>query len=298
MITSFEEIIIPDRIALKNGYGNLRYLELRFNEAEAHLYLHGAHVLHYQPAGQAPVLWHSQMSAFEPEKSIRGGIPVCWPWFGANPNDPEQPVHGVARLKEWEIVNKLATTTTTTVTLKLPASWYPNASLQLTVELNDQLSVTLTTVNTGDTDLYFTEALHSYFAIQDIHAVNVSGLEGQRYINQLDPAALLQTQIGPIFFSAETDRIYIDTPHDCTLIDLPLNRSIHISKENSLSTVVWNPWVDKSMRMPDFGDREFLEMVCVETANCGSNAVILSPGKTHALRLNIQVQNNINQKIV
>ncbi len=293
MTTISEEVIISDRITLKNGSGDLRYFELRFNGAEAHLYLHGAHVLHYQPAGQAPVLWHSQASAFDSKKPIRGGIPVCWPWFGAHPNDPEQPAHGIARLTEWEPVNYSATEAATTVTLRLPAHCYPNASLQLSLELSEQLSVTLTTVNTGDTDLRFTEALHSYFAIQDIPAVTVTGLEEQHYINQLAPDASLHTQTGPISFAEETDRIYTDTAHDCTIIDPPLHRSIHISKKNSLSTVVWNPWIDKSKRMPDFGDSEYLEMICVESANCGPNLITLAPGKTHALQLNIHVKNNM-----
>ncbi len=290
MTTSLQKMIIQDRIALKNGHGNMPYLELCFNRAEVHLYLHGAHVLHYQPAGQPPVLWQSKSSLFEPGKPIRGGIPVCWPWFGTHPNDPKQPLHGVARLAEWEPMHSSATSKVTTATLKLPASAYPDVSLQLTVELSDHLSVTLTTINNRDTDMNFTEALHSYFAVQDIHAVTVTGLEGQRYIDKLSSDKSLQTQNGPISFSAETECVYIDTPHPCTVNDTALNRSIHIHKENSLSTIIWNPWIDKSARMQDFGDREYLEMVCVETANCGSNAVTLPPGQTHAMHLRISTQ--------
>jgi glucose-6-phosphate 1-epimerase len=292
MTNSCKEMIIPERIALKEGHGGLRYLELRFNGAEIHLYLHGAHILHYQPAGQPPVLWQSKASAFEPGKPIRGGIPVCWPWFGAHPDDPKQPAHGLARLVEWEPVNSSATVEATIATLKLPVSCYPDASLQLTVELSDQLSVTLTTTNPHDKELHFTEALHSYFSIQDIPAVTVTGLEGQNYINQLAPADSFHTQVGFISFSEETDRIYVNTKHDCTLIDTTLKRSILIRKENSLSTVVWNPWTDKSARMPDFGNHEFTEMVCVETANCGPNPVVLPPGQTHALRLEISARAN------
>ena len=287
MTNSCEEMIIPDRIALKEGQGGLRYLELRFNGAEVHLYLHGAHVLHYQPAGQSPVLWQSRASAFEAGKPIRGGIPVCWPWFGAHPEDPAQPAHGVARLIEWEPVDSTATSEATTATLQLPASYYPNAALQLTVELSEQLSVILTTTNTQEVELTYAEALHSYFSIGDIHAVTVAGLDGQSYINQIASSDGLQKQSGPIAFSAETDRIYTDTTDECIVTDPSLNRAIRIRKENSRSTVVWNPWTDKSVRMPDFGDNEFLEMVCVETANCGPDAITLPPGETHALRLEI-----------
>lgn len=156
------------------------------------------------------------------------------------------------------------------------------------------------TLKNGNGNLRYLELLfngaeaHLYFAIDVIKAVTVIGLEGQRYINQLRAGEPLQTQTGPVSFSAETDRIYTNTGHDCTIIDSVHKRNIHISKENSLSTVVWNPWIDKSIRMPDFGSHEYLEMVCVETANCSPNPVILSPGKTHALRLDIQVRENIN----
>lgn len=290
MTTSCQKMLIQDRIALKNGHGNMPYLELCFNGAKAHLYLHGGHVLHYQPAGQPPVLWQSQSSLFEPGKPIRGGIPVCWPWFGPHPQDPKQPLHGVARLTEWQPVHSAATSEATTATLKLPASAYPDASLQITVQLSDHLSVTLTTTNNRDTALNFSEALHSYFAVGDIHTATVAGLEGQRYINKLSSDKSLQTQNGPVSFSAETELVYIDTPHTCTVIDPALERRIHIRKENSLSTIVWNPWIDKSARMPDFGDHEYLEMVCVETANCASNAVTLPPGQTHAMHLHISTQ--------
>ncbi len=285
-----EALVIADRIRLKTGQGGRPYLDLRFNGAEAHLYLHGGHVLHYQPAGQSPVLWQSEKSWFEPGKPIRGGIPICWPWFGPHPDDPKQPAHGVARLIEWEPVRSAATAEATSVTLKLPASAYPDASLQLTVELSHQLSVTLTTTNTSDKELHFAEALHTYFAIQDIHAVTITGLEGQRYIDKLAADKSLQTQNGPISFSAETDRVYTRTPHTCTLIDHALKRTVIISKENSLSTVVWNPWIEKSIRMPDFGDDEYLGMVCIEAANCGSDPITLAPDKTHAMKLQISVR--------
>ena len=294
-----KEFCKPDRISVKSGRGGLRYFELRFNGAEAHLYLHGTHVLHYQPAGQRPVLWQSKESWFEPGKPIRGGIPVCWPWFGAHPNNPEQPSHGFVRLTEWEPVSSSATEEATSVILQFPVSKCPTGiSIQLMLKLSDRLSVSLTTTNNSGNDFQFSEALHSYFSIADIHTVTVSGLEGQYYIDSLSPGLSPQQQNGTIMFSAETDRIYLNTPDTCTIFDEAFKRSIHIEKDNSLSTVVWNPWIDKSIRMPDFGDREFLEMVCVETANCGPNPIILSPGKIHALRLDIHVQNDMKHKIV
>ncbi len=291
MINDNIEVIISDRITLKKGCGDLRYLELLFNGAEAHIYLHGAHVLHYQPAGQRPVLWQSEKSLFEPGKPIRGGIPVCWPWFGPHPNDPEQPAHGFVRLTEWELVSTSATAEATIVTLQFPDASCPQGiSLQLTVELSDRLSVSLATTNNSKTDFKFSEALHSYFSIQDIHRVIVSGLEGQQYIDKLSTISSPQQQNGSISFSAETDRVYINTPHTCILVDEVFKRNILIEKENSLSTVVWNPWIDKSIRMPDFGELEYQNMVCVETTNSGPNAVILGSDETHRIQLHISAR--------
>lgn len=291
MIKDNTEVIISNRITIKKGYGDLRYLELLFNGAEAHIYMHGAHILHYQPAGQQPVLWQSEESWFETGKPIRGGISVCWPWFGSHPNDPAQPAHGFVRHTEWELVSTSATIEATIVTLQFPEASCPKGiSLILTVELSSKLSVYLETINNSEEDFKFSEALHSYFSIQDIQSVKVYGLEGQHYINSLSAVPSPQLQNGSITFSAETDRIYINTPHTCTLVDEVFKRSICIQKENSLSTVVWNPWIDKSIRMPDFGELEYQNMVCVETTNCGINAVLLGSGETHKIQLHISAR--------
>lgn len=288
-----KDFSIRDRINLKTGYGGLNYFELRMNGAVAHLYLHGAHVLFYQPAGQHPVLWQSEKSWFEPGKPIRGGIPVCWPWFGQHLNDPDQPFHGFVRLTEWECVSTSATKETTIVNLQLPAYVCPQGiSLKLTAELNDRLKVSITTINNSGSDFEFSEAFHSYFFIHDISTVKVTGLEGQKYIDKLSHSSSPQIQNEPIIFGKETDYVFINTTHNTTIVDEALKRIIHVSKENSLSTVVWNPWIDKSIRMPDFEDSEYLKMVCVETANCGPNPVILAPGETHRMTLKIFAQND------
>ncbi|MBE0674878.1 MAG: D-hexose-6-phosphate mutarotase [Bacteroidales bacterium] len=287
-----KEIHIPDRVSIKNGYGGLPYFELLWNGASAHLYLHGAHLLHYQPAGQLPVLWHSEESWFEPGKPIRGGIPVCWPWFGQNSDDPVQPSHGFVRLTEWKHLSASATAEATVVEMEFPDYLSPKGiTLQLRAELNDKLTVSLITYNDSGSDFRFSEALHSYFFVHDIHKVIVSGLEGQHFIDSLSRGLPPQKQNGPILFSAETDRIYINTTHTCNIVDDVCKRIIQINKQNSLSTVVWNPWIEKSIRMPDFGAREFLNMLCVETANCGPNSLVLASGESHDLRLQISSYN-------
>lgn len=283
------DIAIPDCLAIRTGRGGLRYLDLRCNGAEAHVYLHGAHVLHYQPDGQAPVLWHSRESLFETNKPIRGGIPVCWPWFGAHAADSTLPAHGYARLSEWVPVASSASATATTVTLRFPASQGRSAIAELTVVLGPALEVTLATTNTGTSAMPLSEALHSYFAVSDIRSVSVTGLDQECYIDTLQAGRPTLKQEGTVTFGAETDRIYIDTSRECVIADPGLHRRIRIGKQGSLSTVVWNPWIAKAARMPDFGDDEYPEMVCVETANCGPNAFSLAPGETHAMSTRISV---------
>lgn len=280
---------IPGRITLKTGIGGLRFLELRCRGSEAHVYLHGAHVLHYQPAGHTPVLWHSQKSFFEANKPIRGGVPVCWPWFGAHPSDASRPAHGFARLREWEPVTSSAPAEeATSVTLQLPTSPDVQALATLTVILKETLTITLKTVNTGAEDLPLSEALHSYFAVSDVRNISLTGLDGQRYIDTVPAGHPVLTQSGPVTFTSETDRLYVDTQHACTIFDPGLKRRILICKENSHATVVWNPWIEKAARMVDFGDHEYPEMVCVETANCGPNTLRIPPGDTHTLTACIQ----------
>jgi len=285
-----KSITIPGRITIKNGCGGLRYLELRSNGAEAHVYLHGAHVLHYKPAGQAPVLWHSRKSYFEPGKPIRGGIPVCWPWFGAHPADASRPAHGIARLAEWVPVASGASAGSTSLTLRLPAAQGVCAVAELTAVLGDDLQVTLATTNTGDADFALSEALHSYFAVSDIRTVSVTGLDGLPYIDTVPAGRPLRTQTGPVTFTGETDRVYVSTAGECAVLDPGMNRRILIGKDGSRSTVVWNPWIEKSVRMADYGDSEYPEMVCVETANCGPDSLRLAPGQAHSMTTRIRVE--------
>jgi D-hexose-6-phosphate mutarotase len=283
------KIVIPERVTVKAGNGGLTCVELRCNGAEAHVYLHGAHILHYQPAGQAPVLWCSRKSYFAANKPIRGGIPICWPWFGAHPSDTTRPAHGAARMVEWEPVASGATAESTTLTLRFPEAKEFAASAELTVVLADSLTATLTTTNLDDTPMMLSEALHTYFSVSDIRTVSVDGLSGQKYIDTLPAERPILTQAGPILFTEETDRIYINSARECAILDPGLKRRILIGKEGSLSTVVWNPWIAKAARMPDYGDDEYPEMVCVETANCGPNTLSLAPGQTHAITTRIRV---------
>lgn len=269
-------------------------VELKSEKAKAVVALHGGHVLSFTPEGQKPVIWMSGHAQYRKGKAIRGGIPVCWPWFGPHPEDPEKQAHGFARNREWTVFSaRLINNTAPQLHLTLSddaltrSIWDHAFRLEMIITLTDALKVELQIQNTGDAPFNSGGALHTYLSISQISQISIHGLEGTSYIDQLDPTDL-KTQQGEIRFAAETDNIYLDTTDSCRLVDPGLHREIWIDKLGSRSTVVWNPWIDKAARMPDFGDTEYLEMVCIETANAASDTVLVAPGATHRLGTTIR----------
>ncbi len=258
--------------------------------ASGELYLQGAHVTSWQPAGHAPVLWMSRSSLFQPGKPIRGGVPICFPWFGPHASDPSAPAHGFARTALWE-VTEARTTADGVISLSLQTR-IDSFSVRFTVEFGPVLQMTLTTEPgpSSSTGLRFEDALHTYLSVSDVRNVSITGLEQVRYIDKVDGAAEKPATGAAIEFTGETDRVYFTTDSECHLHDPGRNRTIAISKSGSQSTVVWNPWIAKSARMPDFGDHEWPEMVCIETANVGVHAVELAPQSIHATTVVIQVK--------
>jgi len=228
------------------------------------------------------VLWLSQKSNYEKGKPIRGGVPICFPWFGPNASDSSAPAHGTARLVDWQIVaTDLKKDGAIEIDLKALINPFV---LSYRVEFGRVLMMTLKTelpANATSRQV-FEDALHTYFAVSEIRSVSIAGLEDTAFIDKVDGASLKAASGLPIQFSGETDRVYVDTLTDCLLIDDSWRRIIRIAKSGSVSTVVWNPWIDKSKRMADFGDREWTEMVCIETANVGLNRIELSPGESHS----------------
>ena len=136
----------------------------------------------------------------------------------------------------------------------------------------------------------FEDALHTYFSISDIRKVHITGLENCAYVDKMDGAAIKPAAKSAIEFTQETDRIYFDSIEPCVLHDTGWSRRIIVSKSGSRSTIVWNPWIDKAVRMPDFGDDEWPGMVCIETANVGANAIQLQPGEEHTTVAELEVE--------
>ena len=288
---------LPTGITLDQGHGGLPRLSVATVPCTAEVYLHGAHLCRWQPRGQAqPVLWMSRASRFEAGAPIRGGVPICFPWFGPKAGDPSVPVHGVARISPWTLVRaEVEPDGTAVIVLSLASNAAPQPAapqaftLTFTARLGESLSMALTAANTGQTPLTFEEALHTYFAVSDVRRVSVDGLAGATFIDKTDAGARKTQDAAPIAIVAETDRLYLNTSAPVTLADPGFGRRIIVSKTGSLASVVWNPWVAKSRAMPDFGDDEWPGMICIETANAADHAITLQPGGAHTMTADISV---------
>jgi len=288
-MTLNEQFGLAGQLGFVEHDSGLMVAEISNPQASASLCLQGAHLMAWQLNSQVePVLWLSRDARLAPGKSIRGGVPVCWPWFGAHASEPGFPAHGYARTAPWQVIESGAEPSgATRLTLRLqnsePTRWPYSCTLTLTIIVGETLRMELSTENTGMVDFVISEALHTYFQIGDIADTQVSGLSGCVYWDKVN-GSTLKKQDGIIRFAAETDRVYINSATECVIIDDRLQRRIHISKSGSLSTVVWTPWTAKADRMGDLGQPEgWREMVCVESANAIENTVKVAAGTRHTL---------------
>jgi len=282
---------IGEQLSFREDTSGLIIAEINNEQGRASLCLQGAHLMSWQPKSQSvPVVWLSRDAKMAVGKSIRGGAPVCWPWFGAHETESTFSGHGFARTVPWQVIESgTASNGATRLTLRLMPSdktrtqWPHDCNVDLTVTVGETLRMELTTENTGATDFFIGEALHTYLQIGDIGAVRVTGLEGGDYWDKVGGSTLRQ-QSGAITFAGETDRVYINTAAECVIEDDKLKRRVFITKSGSQSTVVWTPWVEKANKMGDMGQPEgWREMVCVESANAIDNLVKVAAGAKHTL---------------
>ncbi len=291
-----ERFGIPGVVAFDDGLGGQTRIRVTTPLAEAEVYLLGAHVTRFKPAGAEEVLWLSGESQFAIGQAIRGGVPVCHPWFAAYASDASAPLHGYVRIMPWD-VEGVTLEEDGTVTLAFwikfhqpqNPDWPGEFELRHRVRVGSALTMELETLNCGPGPLMLTEALHTYFAVSDIRNVTVTGLAGCEYFDKVAGDRKKQSD-EPIAFAGETDRAYFDTTTTCVIDDPGLDRRIHVAKRGSRSTVVWNPWTAKAASMPDFGDDEWPGMLCVETANCLDDAMCLPPGGTHRMTARISLE--------
>ena len=280
---------IPGVLRFEQLPGNLAVIRVESALATASVMLQGAQVIGYQPRGERPLIWLSSRSRYVAGKSVRGGVPICWPWFGPHATDPALPAHGFARMVEWHLRQAL-TLPDDRVRLEfdLPqdaamrAQWRYPSSVRVTITIGRELEVSLATKNVGSEGFPLGQALHTYFQVSDVRCISIRGLDGCAYLDKVGISARRRQQ-GPVTFTQETDRIYLDTGGACEILDPSTDRSLLITATGSRSTVVWNPWIEKAEKMGDFEVDGYLRMVCVESANAADDTVNLAPGQEHVL---------------
>lgn len=272
-----QQAAIDDRLTFIRHPSGLVQGVVRTELCSGSFFLLGAHVAEFQPAGQSPVLFMSEWSRFEEGAPIRGGIPICFPWFGPHPDNPDAPAHGLVRTQVWQVTDtSVGDNGSIAVTLELSS---PPWKLSYRVQFGRELDVQLSISNAGPRPEVCEAALHTYFQLDDSRSARIFGLESLDYFDKLT-ASESPAAHAPLVFSAETDRIYFGNAPHIELQEPGLPRTISLRPRQSASTVVWNPWIDKSQKMPDFGDVEYLRMCCIETARVGRNRIELSPEQT------------------
>ncbi|MFA5081336.1 MAG: D-hexose-6-phosphate mutarotase [Hydrogenophilaceae bacterium] len=277
------------------GAGGLVFAEIDNAGGVATICLQGAHIVTWRPKAQAEaVVWVSEAAKYGPGKSIRGGVPVCWPWFGPHATEKAFPGHGFARTVMWQVTGSetLANGDTQVRLMLMPndqthAQFAKACRAELIATVGATLRVDLVTSNLDTEAVEIGEALHTYLRIGDIGTARVSGLDGSSYVDKVD-GGLRKQQSGAIAFSGEVDRVYVDTESECVIEDPDLKRRIRIAKTGSRSTVVWTPWLEKAEKMADFGPGRhnqggWREMVCVESGNALDNVVSVPAGESHTM---------------
>jgi glucose-6-phosphate 1-epimerase len=262
--------------------------------ASAEIYLHGAQLTSWRPAGAEEVIFLSQHSQWEAGRAIRGGIPVCFPWFRNKVDDPKAPAHGFVRTKAWqldsvEMQGDAVLVSLSTASDEATRAWWPH-DFHLThrLTIGEELAQELVVSNTGNTSLRFEEALHTYYRVGGAEAVRVQGLDGVAYLDNTDGNRKKQ-QEGDVVFTRQTDSAFIDTTHEVQIYDPLLRRRIRLIKQNSRTTVVWNPWSTGAQTLKDLGGDEWRTMACVEASNIRDFAVDLLPGQLHTMTTIIHV---------
>ncbi len=297
-MTGFSELnrrfAIPGVAEVIAGNGGLPKVRVITPAATGEMYLHGAQVTSWAPAGASEVLFLSSQSSWEEGKAIRGGVPICFPWFRGKADNPKAPAHGFVRTRLWQLASVTRAGDSVTVTMftesdEASRRWWPGEfRLVHSVTFGKELGLELTATNTGNTPFRFEEALHSYFRVAEVGSVRVAGLDGVHYLDNMD-SNHEKVQRGDVIVSEATDRAYEDAPGEVEIDDSLLRRRIRLKKENSETTVVWNPWQEGAKALADLADKEWRHMLCIEASNVMGFAVALAPGEQHSLKATVSL---------
>jgi glucose-6-phosphate 1-epimerase len=281
-----------------SGNGGLTKIRVTTHAAAAEIYLQGSQVMSWKPDGAEEVIFVSEKSLWENGQAIRGGVPICFPWFRAKADNPQAPKHGFVRMREWQL-NSIAAEEDGPVTVNCSTQsddstlrWWPHEfCLEHRVTVDSTLTMELIVTNIGPSPLRFEEALHTYFRVGTVQGVRVRGLDKVAYLDNNDNNRE-KLQSGDVMIVSPTDYAFINSNSALELMDSAFERTIRTEKKNSNTTVVWNPWQQGAAAMADFGDDEWQHMTCVEASNILGNAVTLQPGEQHAMRATLSMAKN------
>jgi len=279
---------IPGVVKVCEGHGGLPRVQITSTLVSAEMYLHGAQVTSWRPLGDDEVLFVSSKSQWQEGQAIRGGIPICFPWFRAKAGDAHSPAHGFARTRSWQLESIIEREKGVAVSMVTHSDeqsrrWWPG-EFRLThrVTFGPELKLELICRNTGTTPLRFEEALHTYNRVADVEQVHLQGLDTVRFLDNTN-ANQEKIQIGDVAIASQTDSAYVNTESAVDLLDPKMRRRIRLQKEDSLNTVVWNPWREGAAGLRDLGDGEWKQFLCVEASNILDSSVNLDPGQEHKM---------------
>ena len=285
---------ISDIARVSEGHGGLVRVEINTPLAHGEIYLHGAHVTSWRPAGSEEVLFLGTKSQWEESQAIRGGIPICFPWFRGKADDPHAPAHGFVRTRSWQLYSIVENKAGVAVTMFIESDeqtrrWWPGEfRLVHRVTFGSELKLELTCINTGRTQFHFEEALHTYSRVADVKDVCLQGLDGIRFLDNTD-ANKEKVQVGNLTVASQTDDAFMNTQNTVDLLDPKMDRRLRLQKAKSTTTVVWNPWQEGARRLQDLGEREWMQFLCLEASNIMGAAVTLAPGQEHTMTAVLRV---------
>ncbi|MDO8827229.1 D-hexose-6-phosphate mutarotase [Methylophaga sp.] len=284
-----QQFSIPGRLDFSMGPSECVMININTPHAKARITTQGAQILSYRAADALhDLLFLSHLTRYGNRRAIRGGVPVCWPWFGADPSGLGRPAHGFARNRVWDVTDIQRTESDgIVVTMRLTPDpvdeplWRCAYSLEMVIEIGEQLTLSLTTKNLDSECFVISQALHTYFAVGDIHKTQVRGLDNHHYLDKVENFRE-KLQQGEIFFKGEVDRVYLNNSDKLFIEDSDWARRIVVESSGSNTTIVWNPW-DRVTSLKDMTDDAYQYFVCVETANAANDSISLAPGESHTL---------------
>ena len=288
---------LPGVLAFDEHNGLIR-AQVTTSAATATVYLHGAHLTHWQPAGHDPVLFLSATSDFAADKPIRGGIPICFPWFGPRSDGGPGPGHGFARIQPWELAfaalmrdevagESVHLTFTLGPTDLSRSLGFDHFRVAYDLVIGRSLKLRLSVANLGGQPLHFEEALHTYLQVPDVRTVSILGVEGAEYIDKTADGARKQLPATPLKFTARTDSVFPNHTAPCVL-QIPGKPTLTNTKTNSATTVIWNP--SATITFADLEPGGWERFCCIETANTGTDAITLAPGAAHTMEAHISLE--------